>query len=228
MLAVKVNCGCGQHYSFDVEPVEGRMPVAVTCPRCGVDGTAAANSVIAQYTPAAAPAPTVPATPAFKLRAVVPTSPSPAASASALATPAASPFPAATAPRGTMVHGGQTSHAQALFDAKAKISWGDPPEVVSRFLMTQGFSYQDANDAVAEMWKERAAEIRKNGMKKIFMGCGLLCVPVVGVIMFLTGFLPIKLFAVTIMVGVYGLWVIMKGVFMVIAPKSEAGDVAEQ
>jgi hypothetical protein len=61
MIPVKIQCGCGQRYLFDVEPVGGRMPTAVACPACGTDGTAAANEVIA-YTlaaqPAAAPAAT--------------------------------------------------------------------------------------------------------------------------------------------------------------------------
>jgi hypothetical protein len=48
MIPVKVECGCGQHYAFDVEPVNGRMPASVACPVCGADGTVAANENIAQ------------------------------------------------------------------------------------------------------------------------------------------------------------------------------------
>jgi len=60
MTPVKIECGCGQNYAFDVEPVNGRMPSAVACPSCGVDGTAAADDFIARSmtvpTPVAAPA----------------------------------------------------------------------------------------------------------------------------------------------------------------------------
>src|SRR5262245_59129334 len=62
MIPVKVQCGCGQRYSFDVEPVNGRMPSAVACPVCGADGTAAANEIIARTLTAssqAAPPPAV-------------------------------------------------------------------------------------------------------------------------------------------------------------------------
>ena len=48
MMPIKVQCSCGQKYSFEVEPVGGRMPAPVACPVCGVDGTAAANDIIAQ------------------------------------------------------------------------------------------------------------------------------------------------------------------------------------
>ena len=48
MIPIKIQCGCGQRYAFDVEPVNGRMTSTVACPTCGVDGTAAANEMIAQ------------------------------------------------------------------------------------------------------------------------------------------------------------------------------------
>jgi hypothetical protein len=48
MIAVKVQCACGQRYAFDVEPVDGHMPAPVKCPACAADGTLAANQIIAQ------------------------------------------------------------------------------------------------------------------------------------------------------------------------------------
>ena len=47
-MIIKVQCPCGSKYSFEVEPVEGRMPFAVNCPTCQADGTEAANQLIAQ------------------------------------------------------------------------------------------------------------------------------------------------------------------------------------
>jgi hypothetical protein len=47
MMPIKVQCGCGQRYAFDIEPFCGRMPFSVACPVCGADGTGAANEVIA-------------------------------------------------------------------------------------------------------------------------------------------------------------------------------------
>src|SRR5213080_458789 len=55
MIPVKIQCGCGQRYAFDVEPVNGHMPAAVACPVCGAEGTSAADSVIAQSLAAQAP-----------------------------------------------------------------------------------------------------------------------------------------------------------------------------
>ena len=48
MIPIKIQCGCGQKYAFDAEPVNGQMATAIACPVCGVDGTPAANEIIAQ------------------------------------------------------------------------------------------------------------------------------------------------------------------------------------
>jgi len=61
MTEVKVLCGCGQKYKFDVEPANGRMPFAVNCPVCGTDGTPAANAILAQFSPVVAVPPPPPA-----------------------------------------------------------------------------------------------------------------------------------------------------------------------
>ena len=70
MITVKIQCGCGQRYAFDVEPVNGRMSSSVACPACGTDGTAAANEVIAQSFAAQSD---VAPNAGVRLRAVVPT-----------------------------------------------------------------------------------------------------------------------------------------------------------
>jgi hypothetical protein len=47
-MTIKVQCGCGTRYSFEVEPRDGVMPFRVNCPSCNADGTEAANQIIAQ------------------------------------------------------------------------------------------------------------------------------------------------------------------------------------
>src|SRR5260221_7347867 len=49
MIPIKIQCGCGQKYSFEVEPRAGRIDNAVQCPACGADGTTATNQLIAQH-----------------------------------------------------------------------------------------------------------------------------------------------------------------------------------
>ncbi len=60
MMHIRIQCGCGQPYSFEVEPANGVMPHPVQCPVCGADGTAAANQHIAGVLAASGPAPAAP------------------------------------------------------------------------------------------------------------------------------------------------------------------------
>jgi len=62
VISIKIQCGCGQRYAFDAEPIDGQMPAPVACPACGADGTAAANAAIAQSL-ASAVGPSSPAVP---------------------------------------------------------------------------------------------------------------------------------------------------------------------
>jgi hypothetical protein len=50
-MTLKFNCPCGTRIGFDVEPENGRMPMALACPECGADLTAIANGEIAAQTP---------------------------------------------------------------------------------------------------------------------------------------------------------------------------------
>jgi hypothetical protein len=74
-MEVKIQCECGSRFAFDVEPVNGRMPVRVNCPVCDADVTDLANETIRQkLTPTAVPPP--PAIPAPV--AILPETPAPA------------------------------------------------------------------------------------------------------------------------------------------------------
>ncbi|HTV61306.1 MAG TPA: hypothetical protein VMH30_01920 [Verrucomicrobiae bacterium] len=208
MMPIKIECGCGQHYAFDVEPANGRMPSPVACPACGADGTSIANEIIAgwlaQPVIAAAASPTTlrvtvssgPVTPAAVRRNVLP---------------------------------GQVSRTQAETEAKAKALWGDSQEEVTKYLMMQGFSFQEASEVAQAAFKERAAAVRADGIHKIFKGLGLMCVPVAALILFLSiRVVPIKLMAIAVAVGLWGVWLAISGLLMALAPKSEKGDINDK
>jgi len=90
-MELKIICDCGQKYKFDVEPVNGRMPMKVNCPVCNADGTGAANAILSRTFPDSAlpPVATAPA-PGGSLRLNRP-APVPAA-------PAPPPLPVTSAP----------------------------------------------------------------------------------------------------------------------------------
>jgi hypothetical protein len=268
MMPIKIECECGQHYAFDVDPVNGRMPSAVACPTCGIDGTAVANDTIArQLGPvpiirlieeppsisAAAP-PTLLATASSQSPIALP--PIGTAKAQTLAPPAITPSPAVETPTpmptaspmrlsvtATPRNATETAPAarrpdprlglvdrnQAEHEARAKAMWGDSKEQIIGYLMIQGFTLPEATEVATKLFTERTAAVRANGIRKIIIGIGLVCVPIIAIIIFLSiGVVPLKLFAVTIMIGIYGAYLLLKGILMAVAPKSERGDVADQ
>jgi len=209
MITIEIECGCGQHYAFEVEPVGQEMPWTVACPSCGVDGTAAANDYLAQLELP----PSTPRTAAAPLRVNLPSSVSPGHS---VPRRSSRPLP------------GQIGAQQALTEASAKISWGDAPQEVAKFLMLHGFSAADANAEAQKLYLERVAAIRGRGVIKLFAGIGCMLVPVIALAtMLYSGVIYIKALAITIMVGLWGLWLTIKGIFMLAAPKSESGDIEE-
>lgn len=229
MIPIKIECGCGQHYAFDVEPDQGHMPFPVACPACGADGTQAANMRIAQSVAATlAPAVAV----AVNSPPVAISFPAAAINSPPVARTAQSESPASSAaavPRGMASFMPIVERDKAESEARAKIFWGDSREDVVKFLMLHSVNAQEATALVAEMFKERLATIRSSGIRKIVIGVLLMCVPVAAWFIFASiGVIPLKIFAVTVVVGLWGGWMVMKGTFMVASPKTEAGDVADQ
>ena len=214
MLAIKVECPCGQHYAFDVEPADGKMSSAVACPSCGADGTEAANEFIARQQPA----PDVPASPAAAPSARI-----------RVKLSAAEPPPQALS-AGVRVGAaalGLVDRETAETQARAKISWGDSQDEVIRYLMLQGFSAGEAKDFVAVLFKERLRALRLKGVRKIFVGIGFMCVPIIELIIFLA----IKVImmwpmALGVMAGLWGAWQLLNGILLIVAPKMESSDVA--
>lgn len=223
MLSLKIECPCGQHYAFEVEPVVGRMPAPVACPVCGGDGTAIANELILQTSrpsPQNAPSSPLSSTDGEGRGKEEVSSPhNPTTIARRPAAPSRHAVPLAAQPNKT----------QALFEARAKISWGDQPREVIKYLMIQGYPYAEAAQAVEEMFAERAAAIRQRGFVYIAGGAGLICVPILTWIGFLhAGVIYPRFLIVTIFVGLGGIGLLIKGIFMFVTPKSTSGDVAEQ
>jgi hypothetical protein len=89
-MEIKISCPCGQHYAFDVEPVNNAMPSGVNCPSCGADGTQLANEFIATTAATPPPPPPGPA-PAPAPGGLRINRPAPAAVASSTSAPAVAP-----------------------------------------------------------------------------------------------------------------------------------------
>jgi hypothetical protein len=217
MIAVKIECECGQHYAFDVEPVSGRMPTPVACPTCGADGTPAANEIIALRSP--------PSEPVY----VVPPPPPPVPQSSVRVKVSAADHAPAKISGADARKMGIVDREQAEIEARAKMSWGDSPDAVTKYLMLQGFSVPEAREVVAGLYKERLAAVRTNGIKKIVSGIALMLVPVVTFLFFLyMRMMFVRLMAIAVAIGLWGVWRVVNGLIALLMPKMESGDVAEQ
>lgn len=239
MVPIKIQCECGQKYAFDVEPVNGRMPTPVACPVCGADGTLSANESIAKHLSSSAPiAPVAPIVPIVPLMTAAPAAasapaPAPISPMASVASPTRLSIsvhaPAAPAAPKADMRRGLMEPEQAKHEARAKAMWGDSEEQVASFLVVQGFSREEADEMASEVFKERKAAVRANGIRKMLIGFGLIWVPIIAFIVFLSvGYMPLKPMGVAILIGLYGAYMLLRGFLMVIAPKSEKGDVAEQ
>ena len=220
MVTIKIECDCGQRYAFDVEPVNGQMTSPVACPACGADGTSTANDIIGNCfpplpppAPVSAPDPAPAATvPSLKVSAPVHTNVAPASRITANATQL-----------------GLVGPEQARHEARAKIAWGNSKESVIQYLMVQGFTVQDAAEAVDTFYKERVASIRVNGFKQVFLGLGFMLIPVIALGVFLHyKVLPMIFIGAALAAGLWGCLKILNGLILVVAPKVQSGDTTEQ
>jgi hypothetical protein len=119
---------------------------------------------------------------------------------------------------------------QVEIEARAKTFWGDSRDEVVKYIMMQGVSAGEATELADGLFVERAQIIRAAGVKKIIIGIPLMALPVVLWFVFLATirFVPIKLWALTLMAGLYGMYCLFKGLIMFFSPKSEPGDCSEK
>jgi hypothetical protein len=163
MIPIKIQCGCGQRYAFDIDDGVGQMPSAVTCTVCGADGTGAANEIIAR---SIQPRTSVASTPGSGVRLQA-------------TTRATSDHPVASAPsapivatRGAAPGVGPIDCTQFKVEARAKIFWGDPIDDVIKYLMMQGFGPEEASDLRLDGGIKRLAT---GQVGKIFRDVGCFC-----------------------------------------------------
>ena len=120
---------------------------------------------------------------------------------------------------------------QVEIEARAKTFWGDSREEVVKYLMMQGINAAEATELAGGLFAERAQIIRSAGVKKICIGIPLMLVPVVFWFWCVAQYRmlpPIKIWSLTAMGGIYGMYCLFKGLIMFFSPNSEPGDCSEK
>ncbi|MFN7141875.1 MAG: hypothetical protein ACK4UN_21350, partial [Limisphaerales bacterium] len=180
-MEIKVLCGCGAKFAFDVEPVNGQMPVAINCPKCSADVTANANEIIAQRLAEGIPQDTSSA----------PVSPGPAPKtrlkvSGATHTPAASNAPTAPAASETASSGMCNRHLKNAAASNCFVC-GKPIclECMSQFgyLCSVGCKYQAEQQGLkVPNYKFQSAAVQNRFWQKVGMLSGLIALLILGLI----------------------------------------------
>jgi hypothetical protein len=113
-------------------------------------------------------------------------------------------------------------------EARAKIIWGESPEKVRDYLMSKNVGEKDAAVLLEEVMAERAASIRSDGMKKIWLGSAFVAAPII--YYFVThlwvGYWSLKLFAGLVVLAAVGIAKLTTGISLVLKPRAVRGDLA--
>lgn len=106
--------------------------------------------------------------------------------------------------------------------------WGEPPEKVRDYLISKNVGEKDASALLDEVMTERAASIRSDGVKKIWLGITSIAAPITYYFIthFWLGYWDLKLFSGLIVLGAVGLAKLTSGISMVLRPRAIRGDLA--
>jgi hypothetical protein len=116
---------------------------------------------------------------------------------------------------------------QIIRESRAKIMWGEPRQSVLEYMQTSGLGDKDAAAYLDALFRERAADIRKTGLKKILVGIFWIAVLLayLAVAAFI-GVIELKLLAAAIVSAVIGIWKVFEGIGYIMKPSSESGDLS--
>jgi hypothetical protein len=116
---------------------------------------------------------------------------------------------------------------QIIRESRAKIMWGEPRQSVFEYMQASGLGDKEASAYLDALFRERAADIRRTGIKKILIG-SFWVVVLVAYLAFaaLVGVIALKLLALAIVAAVVGVWKILEGIGYIVKPSSESGDLS--
>jgi hypothetical protein len=114
-------------------------------------------------------------------------------------------------------------------EARARLIWGDSQEQIIAHLQTQGATLVEAQTAYEAIKDDRAEYVRSAAKRKIIPGILLIAVPIVCFVIFMfMNVLPVRFFALTIVIGLIGAWKVIRGILGVVRPEAIQGDLSEE
>jgi len=118
---------------------------------------------------------------------------------------------------------------QLQSEARAKIFWGESRDTVTAYLQSQGLRDEEIRPLMDSIMEERAANVRSSAKRNIFIGIGLILVPVVAYFALIRlPIFPVKAFAFTVVVGLFGGWRVFQGTIHLSNPNLHQSDLSEE
>jgi hypothetical protein len=122
-----------------------------------------------------------------------------------------------------------------ITEARARITWGEPSSSVRCFLIASGISETEANARIKELNLERNQEIRRIGIKDACIGAALIGGAAVLFCLWLKGAhhgisnstRAGKGLGILILMGIYGISKLIKGLFHLFRPESEEESITD-
>ena len=114
-----------------------------------------------------------------------------------------------------------------MWDARARIMWGEAIDKVADSLMEQGVDSDRVDELIRACLKERAADIRRRGISELFIGVGIIVLAGLVIVgMFSAGFIAGKLFAACVVAAFYGFYRGVRGGFWLWDGARTRGSIA--
>ena len=115
-----------------------------------------------------------------------------------------------------------------VIEARARVIWGDRVSDVGEWMVEQGVDPQAVEEILAPCLRERAAEVRRIGVRDLMVGIPL-------VVLGVGAFVAVsryhiragRLLGVPVLAVVYGVWRIVKGLDRVLGGAKSAGSIPD-
>jgi hypothetical protein len=121
-----------------------------------------------------------------------------------------------------------TPAENAIWEARARIMWGENPTQVARWLRDQDVPETLVDDTIRNCLKERAIEVRRRGIHQTFVGVAAIALALGAYFTMLsTGVVHSRIFVIVLLAGMYGLWQASSGLMLLFSGGSARGSVGD-
>jgi hypothetical protein len=113
-----------------------------------------------------------------------------------------------------------------ITEARAKVIWGESREAVFGYLQDKGLGDLEAGRLLDSLFGERAAEIRREGFKRMGVGCVFMACAFTGYFAYRAGALSHRAFSAAVLLGAWGLWKVIGGFWKVQGARRQRGEIS--